>query len=233
MEVKLGVCVLAGVAQPIPPFKEITFCNLSLPAAVWEPQQLESQPPRQRHRQEQQETSICWRIVHLYTSSFLICSVPSQRSSNYRLQRLCMFDFNITDLFNRSNVSPTMKLSSRGNGHLGFAVSSDSCPLCENSGGRRWSSRQETAGNPPQPDFNLCATICRSVGSKARRRGFWTVRFLPKTSWMFAGFPQLSSGVAGLLFPLGLNVRATLLMQNRWPVGSGPSSNTWPRCPSH
>lgn len=44
---------------------------------------------------------------------------------------------------------------------------------------------------------------------------------------------QLSSGAAGLLFPLSLNVRATLLMQNRWPVGSGPSSNTWPRCASH
>lgn len=44
---------------------------------------------------------------------------------------------------------------------------------------------------------------------------------------------QLSSGDVGLLFLLGLNVRATLLMQNRWPVGSGPSSNTCPRCASH
>lgn len=44
---------------------------------------------------------------------------------------------------------------------------------------------------------------------------------------------QFSSGFSGLLFPLGLNVRATLLMQNRWPVGSGPSSNTCPRWASH
>lgn len=45
--------------------------------------------------------------------------------------------------------------------------------------------------------------------------------------------PHCSSGVSGLLFPLGSNLSATLLMQNRWPVGSGPSSNTWPRWASH
>lgn len=32
---------------------------------------------------------------------------------------------------------------------------------------------------------------------------------------------------------LGLNFRATLLMQNLWPVGLGPSGNTWPRWASH
>lgn len=39
--------------------------------------------------------------------------------------------------------------------------------------------------------------------------------------------------MSGLYFSLPLNVRATLLIQNRWPVGSGPSSNTWPRWASH
>ncbi len=34
-------------------------------------------------------------------------------------------------------------------------------------------------------------------------------------------------------FSLGLKFKATLLMQNRWPVGSGPSSKTCPRWASH
>ena len=31
----------------------------------------------------------------------------------------------------------------------------------------------------------------------------------------------------------GVNFKATLFKQYRFPVGSGPSSNTWPRCESH
>lgn len=36
----------------------------------------------------------------------------------------------------------------------------------------------------------------------------------------------------GQCFP-GLNFSARLLMQNLWPVGPGPSGNTWPRWASH
>lgn len=89
-------------------------------------------------------------------------------------------------------------------------------------------------------------TLCPTKPLSSRRVLFETIDWMFWVwTFIFASWPTIkhTSGMfsvvkqvhvihqfsSGLLFPLGLKVRATLLIQNRWPVGSGPSSNTWPR----
>src|SRR5271156_87159 len=42
---------------------------------------------------------------------------------------------------------------------------------------------------------------------------------------------QLAHGFASAVPPWATKVSATALMQKRRPVGTGPSSKLWPRCP--
>ena len=44
--------------------------------------------------------------------------------------------------------------------------------------------------------------------------------------------PRMKGGI-GVRFYCLMNVRATPFMQYRFPVGGGPSSNTWPRWDPH
>ena len=58
---------------------------------------------------------------------------------------------------------------------------------------------------------------------------------------IFASRPGSASSTVGIAdfavmnytCHLGSNFIATPFIQYRWPVGFGPSSNTWPRCPPH
>lgn len=162
----------------------------------------------------------------LYSSIYFISSFRYKNSSsdymNRRTSLLCGADLKCTDLF---------RMYDQGKG------ASVVCVVLRRP--RRlvsslWGGQYCSYFSKPKGSLSrlLAKTFSRSCvelqDAKASTRGF-----LLQEDLKFPGIGQSSSGVRGLLFLRGLNVRATLLMQNRWPVGSGPSSNTCPRCASH